>query len=109
MLRKSAIKNLTNVLKMKKLLTLALLSAFLTFNEAKAGEIDDPVVVKPDNGDCFVWIFQSPKGNERAMKFMRAIQSHLEDDYIPVANVSTAYDYSRKANEAWINLYKEDC
>lgn len=94
---------------MIKLLTLALLISLFTFGQANAGEIDDPVVVKPDNGDCFVWIFQSPKGNERAMKFMRAIQNHLKDDYIPVANVSTAYDYSSKANEAWINLYREDC
>ena len=94
---------------MRKLLTLTLLSAFLTFNEAKAGEIDDPLVAKPDNGDCFVWIFQSPKGKERAMKFMRAIQNHLEDGYIAVANVSTAYDYSTKNTEVWINLFKEDC
>ena len=94
---------------MKKLLTLALLISLFTFGQAKAGEIDDPVVVKPDNGDCFAWILQSPKGNERAMKFMRAIQNHLEDGYIAVANVSTAYDRSGKVNEVWINLYKEDC
>ena len=94
---------------MRKLLTLALSISLFTFGQAKAGEIGDPAVIKPDNGDCFVWILQSPRGKERAMKFTRAIQEYLEKGYIAVANVSTAYDYSRKANEVWINLFKEDC
>lgn len=94
---------------MKKLLTLTSLISLFMAGNVKAGEIDDPVIVEPDNGSCFVWILQSPRGNERAMKFTRAIQDHLKDGYIAVSNVSAAYDPARKVNEVWINLYKEDC
>lgn len=91
---------------MKKLLTLSLLFTSFAFNEAKASE-GEAGIITPKNGDCVVMIVQSLTGKDTDLKFLEAIQDHLENGYVAKSSFSMVQRSSRK--QLYIPLFKEDC
>ena len=89
---------------MRKLLTLALLSAFLTFNEAKAGE-GEAIVQKRD---CVAMIIEAKQGKNKQENFLDAVQKHLEDGY-KGNDIFLITDPRSSRKILYTTVYKEDC